>query len=533
MDEQDRNEREHFFGAAKVVAGLTMLSRILGLVRDMLLVPLGSAVLADRFWTAFSVPNLFRRLFGEGALSAAFVPVFTEVAESAGWARARVVLANAAGLLALVLVGLTVLIELGLWAAWGVWGGDWPRLVLLQMTALMLPFMVTVCLLALGSAALNCKGHFAYPAFAPIILNVALIAAGAWLAPALGRNDAQQFFVVALCLLGAGVVQLAGVIWLLRRAGLASLPRLRPVLPEVKRVASLLGPMVLPLSVVQLSALADRVLALVFTASDAHPNLPLRDGAVRCLYAANRLYQLPMGVLAISIATVVFPLFSRYAARRDVRGLREVTTRALRLGAFLGIPAAAALIVLARPITAMIFQRRAFTAFDTARSAFILRMYCLGMWAYFWNHVLLRAFFAQKSTRTPLVVACVLAGVNLLLVLGGIFTPLKAGAVGLATAVTSSANALILIWVLSRRWGGLGGGRILVSLGRTAVATASMTAVVLLLRAHLGAAGDAAMLAACIPAGAATFLAVAWALRCPELRELWGKRRSGPAEGIK
>lgn len=174
-------ERERFFGAAKTVASLTMLSRVLGLVRDMAIWAFGATRATDAFWLAFSLPNLFRRLFGEGALSAAFVPVFTEVAESQGWERARLVLANAAALLAMLLAGLVVLGELALLAALLLVepGADWT--LLLQLTMLVLPFMLTICTLALGSAALNCKGHFAYPAFAPILLNISLIG-GAWIA---------------------------------------------------------------------------------------------------------------------------------------------------------------------------------------------------------------------------------------------------------------------------------------------------------------------------------------------------------------
>jgi len=531
MDEKAHSERERFFGAAKLLAGLTLLSRVLGLVRDMVIVPIGGAALADRFWTAFSVPNLFRRLFGEGALSAAFVPVFTEVAEAEGWDRARLVLANVAGTLAAVLAALVVLIELGLLGAWAVWAGPWTRAVLLQLTGLMLPYMFTVCLLALGSAALNCKGHFAYPAFAPIVLNVALIVSAVWLAPALAETDTGKFVVISLGLVAAGAVQLVGVIWLLGRAGLAAMPKLRPLLPEVRRIARLMAPMVIPLSILQLSAFADRILALVFSATPDQPDLPLTSGVVRCLYAANRLYQLPMGVLAISLATAVFPLLGRYAARNDIAGLRDTTNRALRLGAFLGIPAGVALILLAGPLVTLIFQRGQFTAFDTDRSAFILRMYCLGMWAYFWNHVLLRAFFAQKDVRTPMLLACLLTVANLALVVGGIWTPLKAGAIGLATAVTQSANAVLLTVVLRRRWGRLGLRRIAVSVVRTAAATACMAGVIALVMAAIRAAaadgltGRIVSLAVAVPVGAAVFLLVAKCLKAPELPELWGAMR--------
>ncbi len=526
-DREDKHsEHEHFFGAARVVAGLTMVSRVLGMVRDMVIVPLGGPILADRFWTAFAVPNLFRRLFGEGALSAAFVPVFTDVAERSGWDRARVVLANVAGILAVFLVGLMVLIGLGLLSAWLLFGGDWTRAILLQLTAVMLPFMVTVCLLALGSAALNCKGRFAYPAFTPILLNVVLIVAACWVAPAISHTDSGQFFVIASALVAAGILQLLGVVWMLSRARLAVVPALRPVLPEVKRMTRLMAPMLIPLSVLQFSAFADRVIALVFIQSAAHPDFPLTAGVVRCLYAANRLFQLPLGVLAISIATVVFPLFSRYSTRNDIPGLRDATNRALRLSLFLGIPAGVALIILAEPVVALIFQRKNFTAFDTDRAAFVLQMYCLGMAAYFCNHILLRAFFARKDTRTPLLLACVLAPLNMALVVGGIFTPLRSGAFGAATAATSTLNVAGLVFVLRHRLGGIGGRKLLVSALRTSVACAVMAAAIWAVWYFTTPCESWKIILFCVPTGAAAFLIVAATLRCPELRELLRRKKT-------
>ncbi len=524
------SEREHFFRAARLVAALTMGSRVLGLIRDMLLVPMGSGVLADRFWMAYSIPNLFRRLFGEGALSAAFVPVFSEVSEAEGWDRARMVLANVAGLLAIILVGIVILIELGLGAYWLAFGGDWAARFLLQMVAMMMPFMITVCLLALGSAALQCKGHFAYPAFAPIMLNVCLIIGARVFAPALADTTQGQFAVVVLSLLAAGVLQVVGVAWLLRRAGLLALPTIRPVLPEMRRILKFMLPMLIPMSILQLSTFADRAIALQFSGETGEPLLP---GLVRCLYAAARLYMLPLGVLAVPVATAIFPLLGRYAARDDHAGLRDTTNRALRLCLFLGIPAAVALILLADDLVSLIFQRDGFTAADTARTAWILRMYCIGLWAYFCNQLLLRAFFAIKKPSYPLRLACILAAVNVVLVIAGIYTPLAGGAIGLATALTQSLTTLLLVRKLHTMWGVIGFRQILRSLVRVLIATGVMAAALwtihlraatpvenLLTRWGLAGATPVVMMGLFVLAGAATFLLAARALRCEELHEL-------------
>jgi len=524
--EHAQGEHEHFFGAAKVVAGLTMCSRVLGLLRDMVLVPLGGPLAADAFWIAFSVPHLFRRLFGEGALSAAFIPVFTESAEARGWDRARLVLANTAGLLALVLTVMIALIELGL-LAWLLGApGAWDRQLTIQLTMVLLPFTLFICLLALCSAALNSRGHFVYPAAAPALLNVGLIAVG-WSITWMDRwTDVQQFYILSVTLVACSVGQLAGAIWLIRRMKLSARWTLRPVLPEIRSIAARMAPTVVPLGLMQVCDLLARLIAKGLTATPEHPDLPLLPGVVRCHYAAGRLYQLPMGVMGISLATVVFPLLSRCAARADRAGLRAVLNRALRLCFFLGIPSAAGLILLADPIFGVIFEHREFTAADTARAAGMLRMYSLGMPAYFCVHILLRAFFARKDTRTPMITSSVLAVVNVGLVTAGIFTPLRSAALGLATAVASSINALVLGWVLHRQVGRLGWRSLLRSTLRTLGATAIMAAAVAGAQWGLGAAGARRLviLVASVAVGAAAFLAAARLLRCGELRELIRRR---------
>ena len=547
------HEREHFFGAAKVVAGLTILSRLLGLARDIAIWAFGATRMMDVFWTAFTVPNLLRRLFGEGALSAAFVPIFTEVAKTEGWGKARLVLANVTAWLALVLAGLLVLGELilGVWVLVAPGGAD--QQLLLHLLQIVLPFMVTICLLALGSAALNCKGHFAYPAFAPIILNLALISAAAVVHVG-GLGDGWQgLFLLSGSVIVAGVVQVAGVWWLLSRAKLTAVLQLRPVMAETRRIAGLMLPMMIPLGLLQFSAFFDRFYALIMTATDSAPTLnlfgwhvdrPLQEGVVTCLYAANRLYQFPLGVLAISLATAVFPLFSRYAAANDMVSLRGATNRALRLSLFMGIPAGAALWALAGPVAEVICQHGKFGADNAGRVAAILQMYCLGMWAYFCNHILLRAFFAMKDTRTPLRISCGLAVLNIALVVVLVSTLRVGAAVGLATAITASINAVILVVVLRRRFGQLGLVEVGASLVRTiiaAVATAAGAAWTFRVGAKWmgglsengGPAwlGPAVALLTAVAAGMAVFLIAVRMMGMPELGELLRKGRNQPTDG--
>ncbi len=546
MDTASHKEREHFFGKVKLVALLTMFSRMLGLVRDVAIVALGASRLTDAFWTAFRVPNLFRRLFGEGALAAAFVPVFTEVSESQGPDKARAVLANAAGLLSLILAVLVVLIELAVGSWLILVGGEWDQVLLLQLVMIVVPFMFTICLLALGSAALQCRGRFAYPAFAPILLNIFLIA-GAYIAHRhFAEGKAEGLFVLASSVLLAGVVQVALVVWLLKRVQLAAMPCLRPVLPAVRRMAKFALPMMIPLGITQLSAFFDSIYAWIMTATRATSELtifgwtiakPLSPGVVTCIYAAGRLYQFPLGILAISLATAIFPLLSRYASRGEMPQLRDATNRALRLSVFLGLPAGVGLIVLAGPIIQLIYGHGKFVEGDidnVARAAMILRMYSLGMCAYFCNHILLRTFFAMKNTATPLKITTTLAIVNAMLVAGLIFTPMKSAAIGLATAITSTITAALLAWMLARRLGRLGWRRIAASAGRTLIASTAMGATIILLDRLLGPhvltlgrnVGLAILVASCVAAGIVVYFAAAVILRMPELGELFRSRSS-------
>ncbi len=531
-------EQDHFFSAAKVVAGLTMTSRVLGFLRDMVLVPLGLPAVADVFWTAFGIPHMFRRLFGEGALSAAFVPVFTETAEKNGWARAKKVLANTAGLLAIVLTFLVAIIEIGL-AIWLLLSdqsdADQANTLrqMIEFTMIMLPFTLFICMLALCSSALNAKGHFAYPAAAPIMLNVGLICTALFVAPAISSADVPRFRVVGVGLVISSIVQLAGALWLLKRSGILTMWNLRPILPEIRLIAKRMAPAVLPLGMVQLGDLLMKCIAVALTHIE---DAPLDPGVVRGQYLAGRLYQLPLGVLAVSIATVIFPLLSRCAARSDLAGLRDAINRALRLCLFLAIPSGVALILLAEPTIVVGFQRGDFTPADTAIAVGMLRMYCIGMPAYFCSHILLRAFFARKDMRTPMYSAVVATALSLVLMYLGCYTPLKSDALGLATSVAAILNVTWLLWVLHKKVGNLGLRSLLASTAKTVVATVVMAGAIVGAKWALESgwqvclpgsvlAGRITVLAGAVVAGLATFFAIARLLRCPELAEL--RRRRG------
>lgn len=561
--ESQHKEREHFFGSAKTIAILTVVSRIAGMVRAMAIATLGASAWTDAFALAWKIPNLFRRLFAEGALSAAFIPVFTETLEGDkdGADKARRLLANAMALLAVLTVALMVLVQAGLL----IWT-YWPRLadqampqdtrLMVLLASIMLPFMVTVCLLALASAALNCRGHFSYPAATPIILNLVIIAA-AWLVAPLWKGDvASQLVVVSISVTLAGIIQFAGVFWLLKRAGLGWRWKLRPVEPGIKSILHLMAPILIGLGFLQFAELLESVMAWVLRYDPLSPTLsflgmtvvkPLSQGVLPRIDNARYLYQFPMGVLAISLGVAVFPLLSRYASRGDMPNFRDSINRALRLSFMEGFAAGTGLFILAEPITTLLFRHGKYTAADVAVTAFIVKMYVLGMWAYCTYQIVVRAFYAIKDTRTPLIISCILAVVHLVLVAVLIFIPsLGAGAFGVATAITFAINTMVLVIMLRRRLGVLGGRKLITSFARSVGASGVMALGLFWLLAELSGSAQTmlpgvlnihpyfnegsalwsfsnlAIVCITVPAGAVIFTLCVWAMRAPELGELLG-----------
>ncbi|MBN2020122.1 MAG: murein biosynthesis integral membrane protein MurJ [Sedimentisphaerales bacterium] len=536
---QEHQEREHFFNAAKVVAGITVISRIFGLFRDMGITSLGANRSTDAFGLAFQIPNLFRRLFGEGALASAFVPVFSETAEKSGFEKASKLFANALALLAVFLVTVMLLVEIGFFT-FAMLPGPQDRKLLMTLATIMFPYMVTVCLLALGSATLNCRGHFAFPAAAPIIFNIAGIIAAWWVAPLLKGNIAGQLEIVAVSVVAAGVIQLIAVLWLLNKSGFSIRPRLRPIEPGIIPILKMLAPVLLGLGFLQISDLFQNIISWNLTATQAAPDInifgwilhrPLTPGVITRVGAARALYQFPMGVLAISLGVAVFPLLTRYAARKDMVNLKDSINRALRLALMEGIASGVGLYILAVPIVKVIFARRNFSPQDAAQAAFVLQMYVIGMWSYCSYQILARSFYSLKDTITPLKVSCSLAILNLIMLVTLVWIPsLGAGAFGLSTTITFGLNACVLIYLLRRRLGLMGGRKITVSVVRSIIASAIMAGIIYVIRWYMSESADWVIVVICVPVGIIVFFCVAYLLGAPEIAELF-KRTRGDAEG--
>ena len=426
------------------VGGLTLLSRVFGFVRDALMAAvLGAGPAADAFYAAFRFPNLFRRLFAEGAFNTAFVPMFSGALAQHGDAHARDLAARIMAWLVAALVVLTIVAEIFMpWVMVPFVPGflDDPEKfdLTVLLTRILFPYLACMSLMAAYGAILNSLNRFFAAAFAPIILNLVNIAVLVPLATWWVQEPETATIWVAIATVVAGLAQLA-VVWVaVRRAGF--LPRLQlPRLdPEVRRFWALAVPAVISGGITQINLFIGTIIA-----SGA-------ASAISYLYYADRLYQLPLGIIGIAIGTVLLPVLAGHLKSGRDKEARDVQEQSLLVSMLLSMPAATALIALAVPIVRVLFERGEFGAIATTETAATLVAFATGLPAFVLIRVLQPAFFAREDTVTPTVFALISAVVNIALSLL-LFPSLQHVAIAIATSVSAWGNALMLATWLARR----------------------------------------------------------------------------------
>jgi putative peptidoglycan lipid II flippase len=425
---------------AGTVGFWTLASRILGFIRDILIARfLGTTGVVEAFFVAFRFPNLFRRLVAEGAFTAAFVPMFSKKLERDGQPTALKFADETLALLVTVLLVFTVLCEIFMpWIMRAIAPGFVGRTEIFAATVLfariMMPYLICMALLALYSGVLNSIYRFGAAAAAPILLNVVLIA---------GMLLARRYFETPAHLLSWGVAA-AGVgqfVWLAlsaHRAGVSirfPVPRLSP---DTKRLLAIMVPGAIGAGVMQINLLVGTVIASL-----------LPKGAVSYLYYADRVYQLPLGLIGIAIGTALLPDLSRRLAREGEEAM-ALFNRAIELSMFLTLPAAVALMVVPQPIVAVLFERGRFDAVSASATTWTLAAFATGLPAYVLNRVLTPGYFARHDTRTPLYygMAGVAANIALSLIL---IWPLSYVGIAVATSLSAWINVGLLAWTLRRR----------------------------------------------------------------------------------
>ncbi len=522
--------------ATGTIGGLTLISRVLGLVRDQLFaLVVGAGLASDCYLIAFRLPNLFRALFAEGAFSAAFVPMFSRTLAAGGPAGAapadlapgrafaEAVLAVLLPLLALFTFVMVVTAGPVVWAMTGGFPGAPAEKVALavEFTRITFPYLMLISLVSLLGGILNSIGRFWVNAAAPILLNVALIAG---LVLFHGSTPVASARVQSAAVTVAGILQFAWLVWACHRAGLDLRLRLPRLTPEVRTLLRRIGPAALGAGAVQINLVISTALAARF----------LGEGAISYLYYADRLNQLPLGLVGIGIGTVLLPTLSRQlAGRLDAQAL-HTQNRAIELVLLLTLPAAAALVVSALPIVRTLFEHGRFTFGASVATATTLSAFSLGLPAYVLIKVLTPGFHARGDTATPVRIAVGSMLVNLAGNVGLIW-PLGVGGIALSTAIAAWVNAGALYWTLRRRGHFALDARLRRNAWRLAAASAVMAAVLLFadrLAAPSMAAGlfaRATALTALIAAGGLAYLAAAYALGAFSLADLKGQLRRRPA----
>lgn len=421
----------------------------------------GAAGLMDSWVIAFQIPNLARRLFGEGAASASFIPVYSEELqadpEKAGRLANTVVTVIFTSLAAVVLLGV-----IGIWIFSRFYQANDETKMMLSLISLMLPYMVMICTVAILAGILHVHRHFAAPAAAPVVLNICIIVAILVTGWMFKMPATQQVFIVASAVLLAGVIQIAMQFIPLCKHGVSIKPAWDVRSDAFKKIMILMGPMIIGLTVTQINTLADNWIARGFSGSiekgefftflGSQIQYPLWRGSVSHLYYSQRLYQLPLGVFGIALATAIFPVMSADAARGDFDALRKTISRGFRSAVFVAVPASIGLILVARPLVAVVFERGQFNAEATRLTAWTLCFYALGLSGFFIQQIVTRAFYSMGDSKAPMRSAMIAVAINIALNLTLIW-PMGSAGLALSTAVCSYIQVVILIVILRRRLG--------------------------------------------------------------------------------
>lgn len=525
--------------SAGLIGSATLVSRVLGLVRDQTLAYLfGAGNAMDAFNVAFRIPNLVRDLFAEGAMTAAFVPTFTKRLTIDGreraWNLGNAVL-NALGLVTGVLVVAGIVGAEPLTALFAASYAGVPGKLELTvfLTRLMLPFLTLVALAAVVMGMLNSLERFFVPALSPAMFNVAMIASAVLLVPLMPALGFPAITAIAVGVVAGGLGQLALQWPALRREGFRYEAHLDLKDPGLREILTLMGPGTIGLAATQVNLFVNTVLA---TGEGT--------GAVSWLNYAFRLMYLPIGLFGVSIATAALPSLARDAARDQLVGMRETVSRGLRLMMMLNVPAAVGLMVLASPIVRLIFERGRFTAEDTAATAAALLCYAPGLLGYSAVKIAVPGFYALHDARTPVTISIASMAVNVSLNLMLVRVMGYRG-LALGTAVAAIFNATTLLWLLRRRLGGFDDRRLAVALGKIGTAAGGMGLAVWLVDGALQASwptasfwGQSLHLLASIGSGivslaiAARLLGIQeFALACQGIMDRFARRRradSGP-----
>ncbi|HNQ66431.1 MAG TPA: murein biosynthesis integral membrane protein MurJ [Smithella sp.] len=514
MTKTNRSENSQVARAAGIVGAATMVSRVFGLARDMVIAAFfGASWMTDAFWVAFRIPNMLRRLLGEGSLTVSFVPVFTEYLEKKTKEQALELAYNAITLLSIILAVISVLgiilspLIVGLIAP-GFISEPKQFALAVFLNRLMFPYIFFIALVALCMGILNSFRHFTAPALSPVLLNIAMIGAAFFLRPFF----AEPITSLAIGVLIGGVLQLAMQWPFLRKFGVKLKFRFNPKHPGIKQIGVLMIPAILGAGVSTINVFVGTILASL-----------LPGGSVTYLFYADRIMELPLGIFAIAIGTATLPSFSKHVAAGNMDELKSGISFSLRLMLFLTIPAMAALMALNLPIISVLFQRGAFDVTSAVYTGQALFCYALGLWAFSVLRVFVSSFYSLQDSKWPMKAAVIALIVNVVASLILMY-PLKHNGIALASSIAATVNVLVLTIVLKRKIGKFLDRAFYYSVFKIILSSVLMLFAIGVMEyvipwnTHAGFKARLLYLSVAVTAGAATFFISAYLLKSPEMQ---------------
>lgn len=511
----------------RLVSLWTLVSRILGYARDSAMAAVfGLGPILDAFTVAFRIPNLARSLFGEGALTTAFLPAYVAEARSGPEASRSLTTAVFVRLL-VILATIVTAAELLLLAARFALSPSEYQLRLIDLLAIMTPYLLLICLTALASAVLQAQRRFLWPAVVPVMLNGWWLAAVAVVTAVITDPESRIRWIAAALLIG-GVLQLMVPVAALIRSGHGPVRDHRPAADPARAVFRAMLPTLAATSIAQFNTVLDSFLAWFLAepiVAERIGNLVV-PGTAAAIYCAQRLYQFPLGMIGVAAGTVLYPALAAHAAAKEFHRLKDDLTHGLCVALSIAIPASAGLVVLAGPIVDVLFLRGRFDSSDALLTTRVTAIYGSVVWSAIALMLVQRGFFAVGDRRTPLRTGLAAAAVNILLTPLGVWW---GGGLGLATATASTSlfHLALSLWIARAHQVSLVWPTLLAVLGRTVLATAAMTAIILGVRIGFGGTfGRYAELLASLIAGTCAFFAAAKFLGLHEPFELLFRRRA-------
>ena len=477
------NQRKKMFRGTFILGIGTFISRILGLLRDVVTAAtfgMSTGGIMDALVAAFRLPDIARRFFGDGSLGISFVPVFIQVWQT-DRKKAWTLLSVTLFWVFLYLFGFVLVGEILCWIGIRYFNPESKVFLTAHLLSLLLPYLILICMAAICSAAMQALGQFTISTLVPPILNIVWLFGLLVIVPLCSKEPETQCYLLTICILIAGIIQFLLHLPFLRANGFHFHLRFAAVSPEIKKIFKDFFPKIFGLTSIYLNVLSATCIAWLFSGGADEPirwlngmiTYPLRPGAAAAIYYSERMYEFPQGLIGLAIAMAIFPLLNQHAARKNFKALSDDLTLGLRIQFMLAIPAGFGLMLLSDSLTHLLFQRGAFSETDTLRTADMVFWFGTGIWAFCALPIVVRAFYTVGDIRTPCRLG--LAGLLLNVVLGLLLIrPMQEQGLALAISLTAGIQSIYLLYIFTLKHGYIDFPKLVLSICQTCIASGVM-----------------------------------------------------------